>query len=147
MSLQINLAFRAILDAYQDVLNSTTGIDWAIFTYEGGTNDMEAQAPGSDGLEGLKEEFYDDRIQYALVRVIEPHSKVPNKKGLFYAHSGEVVRFLKEAHIVVSARNEVEADVAANVIMKKVKLSSVAKYSVQHEAARKFGALMILING
>ncbi|KAH8804030.1 hypothetical protein DL96DRAFT_747418 [Flagelloscypha sp. PMI_526] len=62
-SLQINLASRAILDTYQDVLNSTTGIDWAIFTYEGGTNDLKVQATGSDRLGGLGEEFYDGRIQ------------------------------------------------------------------------------------
>ena len=50
MSLQVNLSSREILQAYQDVLNSN-GIDWALFTYEKGTNDLKVQSTGSGGLE------------------------------------------------------------------------------------------------
>jgi len=60
MSLQVNLSSPDILTAYQDVLNSR-GIDWAIFTYEKGSNDLKVQATGSGGLEELEEEFSDGR--------------------------------------------------------------------------------------
>ena len=60
MSLQVNLSNRDILQAYQDVLNAR-GIDWALFTYEKGTNDLKVQSTGSDGLEELAEEFSDAR--------------------------------------------------------------------------------------
>jgi hypothetical protein len=60
MSLQINLSSREIANAYQDVVNGN-GIDWAIFTYEGGTNDLKVQGTGNGGLEELEEEFSDGR--------------------------------------------------------------------------------------
>lgn len=60
MSLQINLSSRDILEAYQKVLTSG-GINWAIFTYEGGTNDLKVQSTGDGGLDELEEEFYDGR--------------------------------------------------------------------------------------
>jgi drebrin-like protein len=60
MSLQINLASKDISKAYQDVLNSR-GIDWAIFTYDRGSNDLKVQATGDGGLDELQEEFNDGR--------------------------------------------------------------------------------------
>ena len=60
MSLQVNLSNRDLLQAYQDVLNAR-GIDWALFTYEKGTNDLKVQATGSGGLDELAEEFSDGR--------------------------------------------------------------------------------------
>jgi len=60
MSLQINLSSREIAQAYQDIVNGS-GINWAIFTYEGGTNDLKVQGTGDGGLEELEEEFSDGR--------------------------------------------------------------------------------------
>ena len=60
MSLQVNLSNRDILQAYQDVLNAR-GIDWAMLTYERGSNDLKVQSTGSGGLEELEEEFSDGR--------------------------------------------------------------------------------------
>lgn len=120
MSLQINLSSTDIKDAYLKVLNDQ-GIDWAIFTYEKGTNDLKVQATGDGGLEELEEEFSDGRIQYAFARVIDPNSQLPKfvqinwcgdgvpeaKKGLFHTHSSAVANFLRGTHVVISARNEV----------------------------------------
>jgi hypothetical protein len=60
MSLQVNLSSKEIGQAYQDVVNAS-GIDWAIFTYDKGTNDLKVQATGNGGLEELEEEFSDGR--------------------------------------------------------------------------------------
>lgn len=60
MSLQINLTGRDLAQAYQDVLNARD-IDWALFTYEKGTNDLKLQSTGDGGLEELEEEFSDGR--------------------------------------------------------------------------------------
>ena len=60
MSLQINLSSKEIYDAYHNVVDAN-GIDWAIFTYEKGSNDLKVQATGNGGLEELEEEFYDGR--------------------------------------------------------------------------------------
>ena len=60
MSLQVNLASADIAKAYQDVLNAN-GIDWCLFTYEKGSNDLKVQSTGDGGLEELEEEFSDAR--------------------------------------------------------------------------------------
>ncbi|KAF8634657.1 hypothetical protein AX15_000796 [Amanita polypyramis BW_CC] len=149
MSLQINLSSKALSDAYSDVLNSP-GINWAIFTYEKGTNDLKVQGKGNGGLEELQEEFSDGRIQYAFARVVDPNSKLPKfvqinwcgdgvpeaKKGLFHTHSSAVGRFLRGVHVVINARNEGDVDPA--IIMSRVEAASGAKYTAQKEAPRTF---------
>jgi len=64
MSLQINISSREIAEAYENVVNAR-GIDWALFTYEGGTNDLKVQSTGSGGLEELADEFRDGRCAMA----------------------------------------------------------------------------------
>lgn len=89
MSLQVNLSSKEINDAYQSVV-AGKGIDWVVFTYDKGTNDLKVQSTGDGGLEELQEEFSDGRsvisrlaaqpsspptprIQYALARVTDPN--------------------------------------------------------------------------
>lgn len=63
MSLQVNLSSRELTQAYQDVLNGR-GIDWALFAYEKGSNDLKVQSTGDGGLEELEEEFSDGRYGF-----------------------------------------------------------------------------------
>ena len=60
MSLQVNLSSRELLTAYQNVVNAN-GVDWALFTYDKGSNDLKVQSTGDGGLEELEEEFSDGR--------------------------------------------------------------------------------------
>jgi hypothetical protein len=60
MSLQVNLSSQDIKTAYQNVVNDA-GINWALFTYTGGSNDLKVQSTGDGGLEELEEEFSDGR--------------------------------------------------------------------------------------
>ncbi|EGO22678.1 hypothetical protein SERLADRAFT_357378, partial [Serpula lacrymans var. lacrymans S7.9] len=149
MSLQVNLSSKELGEAYQNVV-AGRGIDWAIFTYEKGSNDLKVQATGSGGLDELEEEFSDGRIQYAFARVTDPNSQLPKfvqinwcgdgvpeaKKGLFHTHSSAVARFLRGTHVVISARNE--SDVTPALIMSRVEGASGARYSAHKEQARKF---------
>ncbi|KAJ6624892.1 hypothetical protein B0H10DRAFT_2004715, partial [Mycena sp. CBHHK59/15] len=149
MSLQVNLSNRDINDAYLNVLNAR-GIDWAVFTYEGGTNDLKVQSTGDGGLEELEEEFSDGRMQYAFARVLDPNSNLPKfvqinwcgdgvpeqKKGLFHTHANAVASYLRGTHVVLNARNE--TDVTPALIMSRVEAASGAKYSAHKEQARKF---------
>ena len=66
MSLQVNLSSRDLTQAYEDVVNAR-GIDWAIFTYDKGSNDLKVQATGDGGLEELQEEFSDGRYVSLLI--------------------------------------------------------------------------------
>jgi len=85
MSLQVNLSSRDISTAYQSILNGTE-TDWALFTYEKGSNDLKVrvllitlchrptsikvQGTGSGGLEELAEEFSDGRCVGNLTKSV-----------------------------------------------------------------------------
>jgi drebrin-like protein len=56
MSHHVNLSSRELLTTYQNILNAN-GINWALFTYEGSSNDLKVQSTGDGGLEELEEEF------------------------------------------------------------------------------------------
>ena len=60
MSLGVRISGPGIQEAYQSVLNGQE-INWAILTYEKGTNDLKLQGTGDGGLEELEEEFSDGR--------------------------------------------------------------------------------------
>ena len=60
MSLQLNISSADILTAYQAVLNGEA-TNWALFTYDKGSNDLKLQSSGDGGLEELEEEFSDGR--------------------------------------------------------------------------------------
>ncbi|KAJ3539757.1 hypothetical protein NMY22_g4593 [Coprinellus aureogranulatus] len=137
MSLQVNISSKEIAEAYENVVNGN-GINWAIFTYAGASNDLKVQATGDGGLEELEEEFSDGR-QSQLPKLVQINwcgDGVPEvKKGLFHTHSKTVANFLRGTHVVINARNE--GDVTPEIIMKRVEAASGAKYSVQKEAPRK----------
>lgn len=60
MSRNINLSNSELDPAYRRVLNAQ-GIDWVLFTYEKGSNDLKVQSTGDGGLEQLEPEFSDGR--------------------------------------------------------------------------------------
>lgn len=94
------------------------------------------------------------------VSFIRRQNKLLSKTSLHLtsldSHADTVTRFLKGAHVVISARNEVrrytlirrqlsvliglstQADVSPEVIMARVNNASGSKYSVQKEAPRKY---------
>lgn len=65
MSLQVNLSSREISDAYQNVV-AGRDIDWVLYTYDKGGNDLKVQATGNGGLDELEEEFSDGRYGYIV---------------------------------------------------------------------------------
>ncbi|KAI9334504.1 hypothetical protein DFJ73DRAFT_852941 [Zopfochytrium polystomum] len=122
----------AVAAAHKAVLAATTD-SWALFTYEKNSNDLKVAATGDEGLEELQEEWDDNLVQFAFVRVIEPISKLPKflliswcgdgapieKKGLHNHHLNDVTRFFKGFHIHITALDD----------------STGAKYSVHNEKA------------
>lgn len=79
MSLQVGFSAHSkeLKSAYEQVIDVNSAVNWLIYTYDKGTNDLKVQATGEDGLEELSEEFIDGRIQYALARVKDPNTELP----------------------------------------------------------------------
>lgn len=69
MSLQLNISSKEILQTYQSIVNGDE-IDWALLTYDKGSNDLKLQSSGSGGLEELEEEFSDGRsVSYPFLSI------------------------------------------------------------------------------
>lgn len=83
----------------------------------------------------------DGRIQFALLKVMEPETKMPklvqinwagegvpeSRKGLFHSQAGQVAELFKGTHLTIQARSE--ADLDEDFIMKRVKAAGGSKYS------------------
>ncbi|KAH6578591.1 hypothetical protein BASA60_003557 [Batrachochytrium salamandrivorans] len=146
-SSQVNLSTHSaeIAAAYQSVLSAQDACNWAIFSYDKGSNDLKLFGSGDGGLDELRDEFEEGKIQYAFAKVIEPISELPKyvlvawcgdgvpvgKKGLFHYHVNDIIRHFKGFHVQINARAYDDVDPA--LIMKKVHDSSGAKYSINQK--------------
>ncbi|KAJ3267527.1 hypothetical protein HK104_005798, partial [Borealophlyctis nickersoniae] len=147
MATQVNFSTfsQQLTSSYQKVLSASDPTNWALYSYDKGGNDLKLVESGDGGLEELSQEFEESKIQYAFARVVEPISGLPKyvliawcgdgvpvaKKGLFHHHVNDVTRFFKGFHVQINARQEDDVDPEA--IMKKVRDSSGAKYSIHQE--------------
>ncbi|XP_032869930.1 drebrin-like protein isoform X10 [Amblyraja radiata] len=138
----------ALQAAYQDVLNDKTGTDWALFTYEGNSNDLRVAGTGDGGLEEMVEELSSGKVMYAFCRVKDPNSGLPKcvlinwtgegvkdaRKGLCANHVSTMGNFLKGAHVTINAR--ADEDVELDEIIGKVAKASGANYNFHKESSR-----------
>ncbi|XP_069773591.1 drebrin-like protein B isoform X2 [Narcine bancroftii] len=148
MAVNLSRNGAALQAAYRDVVNDKTATDWALFTYEGNSNDLRVAGTGDGGLEELVEELNSGKVMYAFCRVKDPNSGLPkcvlinwtgegvkdSRKGLCANHVSTVANFLKGAHVTINAR--ADQDVEPDVIIEKVAKASGANYSFHKESSR-----------
>ncbi|KAL0979413.1 hypothetical protein UPYG_G00184760 [Umbra pygmaea] len=139
----------ALTNAYKEVVDEKSNTNWALFTYEGNTNDIRLAEKGDGGLEELVEELNSGKIMYAFCRVQDPNSGLCKyvlinwtgegvkdaRKGICANHVSAMANFLKGAHVTINAR--AEEDVEPDAIMQKVAKASGANYSF-HKESNKF---------
>ncbi|KAG8441005.1 hypothetical protein GDO86_006659 [Hymenochirus boettgeri] len=145
MSVNLSKNGAALQAAYRDVVDEKTKTDWALFTYEGNSNDIRLAGTGDGGLEELVEELSSGKVMYAFCRVKDPNSGLPKyvlinwtgegvkdaRKGVCANHVSTMANFLKGAHVTVNAR--ADEDVEPDSIMEKVAKASGANYSFHKE--------------
>ncbi|KAF6085676.1 drebrin like [Phyllostomus discolor] len=99
----------ALQEAYQRVVTEKSPTDWALFTYEGNSNDIRVAGTGEGGLEEMVEELNSGKVMYAFCRVKDPNSGLPKfvlvnwtgegvndaRKGVCANHVSTVAGFLK----------------------------------------------------
>ncbi|KAM4575982.1 drebrin-like b isoform 5-T5 [Odontesthes bonariensis] len=136
--------------AFKEVVDEKCNTNWALFTYEGNSNDIRLAEKGDGGLEELVEELNSGKVMYAFCRVQDPNSGLPKyvlinwtgegvkdaRKGLCANHVSSIANFLKGAHVTINAR--ADEDVEPEVIMQKVAKASGANYSFHKEASSRF---------
>ncbi|XP_037006146.2 drebrin-like protein isoform X2 [Artibeus jamaicensis] len=138
----------ALQEAYQRVVTEKSPTDWALFTYEGNSNDIRVAGTGEGGLEEMVEELNSGKVMYAFCRVKDPNSGLPKfvlvnwtgegvndaRKGVCANHVSTMAGFLKGAHVTINAR--AEEDVEPECIMQKVARASGANYTFHRESGR-----------
>ncbi|XP_013909632.1 PREDICTED: drebrin-like protein [Thamnophis sirtalis] len=109
MALNLSRNGPALQEAYGRVVASGSRTDWALFTYEGNSNDLRVAGTGDGGLEEMVEELNSGKVMYAFCRVKDPNSGLPKyvlinwfgegvndvRKGACANHVSSVVNFLK----------------------------------------------------
>ncbi|XP_048195267.1 drebrin-like protein isoform X2 [Perognathus longimembris pacificus] len=137
----------ALQEAYVRVVTEKSPTDWALFTYEGNSNDIRVAGTGEGGLEELVEELNSGKVMYAFCRVRDPNSGLPKfvlinwtgegvndvRKGACANHVSTIANFLKGAHVTINAR--AEEDVEPECIMQKVAKASGSNYSFHRESS------------
>uniref|UniRef100_A0AAA9T7F2 Drebrin-like protein n=3 Tax=Bos TaxID=9903 RepID=A0AAA9T7F2_BOVIN len=148
MAVNLSRNGPALLEAYQQVVNEKSSTDWALFTYEGNSNDIRVAGTGEGGLEEMVEELNSGKVMYAFCRVKDPNSGLPKfvlinwtgegvndvRKGACANHVSTMAGFLKGAHVTINAR--AEEDVEPECIMQKVARASGANYTFHKESSR-----------
>ncbi|KAI2545687.1 drebrin like [Homo sapiens] len=99
----------ALQEAYVRVVTEKSPTDWALFTYEGNSNDIRVAGTGEGGLEEMVEELNSGKVMYAFCRVKDPNSGLPKfvlinwtgegvndvRKGACASHVSTMASFLK----------------------------------------------------
>ncbi|XP_032371662.1 drebrin-like b isoform X2 [Etheostoma spectabile] len=150
MAVNLSKNGPALTAAFKEVVDEKSNTNWALFTYEGNSNDIRLAEKGDGGLEELVEELNSGKVMYAFCRVQDPNSGLPKyvlinwtgegvkdaRKGICANHVSSMANFLKGAHVTINARGD--EDVEPEVIMQKVAKASGANYSFHKEAPSRF---------
>ncbi|KAM9062394.1 drebrin-like protein [Sarcophilus harrisii] len=148
MAVNLSRNGPALQEAYRQVVTEKSPTDWALFTYEGNSNDIRVAGTGEGGLEEMVEELNSGKVMYAFCRVKDPNSGLPKfvlvnwtgegvndvRKGACANHVSTMANFLKGAHVTINAR--AEEDVEPESIMQKVAKASGANYNFHKESSR-----------
>ncbi|XP_049777311.1 drebrin-like protein [Schistocerca cancellata] len=146
MALNLTKHRNSLLEAWKDVLDEKSDTNWALFGYEGQTNDLKVVSKGAGGIEEMTEDLNSGKIMYAFCRVQDPKTSLPKcvlinwqgegaplgRKGTCANHVRDVAAFFKGAHVTMNARNEEEVD--PQLIIEKVAKSTGSAYSFKERA-------------
>jgi len=146
MSVNLSKNGTELSAAYAEVLDGKSNTNWALFTYEGNTNDIRVAGKGDGGLEEMAEELNSGKVMYAFCRILDENCGVPKyvlinwfgegvkevRKGTCANHVRSMANFLRGAHVTINARSEDDAD--PEEIRQTVAKAAGVNYSIHKEA-------------
>lgn len=124
MAINLDRHREALLAAWKDVLDEKTETNWALFGYDGLSNDLKFVSKGDGGLMELIDDFNSGKIQYAFLKVDIPNGSISKyvlinwqgegaptvRKGTCANHIKHVAQFFTGFHMTMHARTEDDLD-------------------------------------
>ncbi|KOX78201.1 Drebrin-like protein [Melipona quadrifasciata] len=140
MSINLTKNKDALVAAWHSVVDDKSSTNWALFGYEGQTNNLKVVGTGNGGLEEMIDRLNSSHIMYAFCRVIDTKTSLPKcllinwqgegapivRKGTCANHIRDIEKLLKGAHITITARSE--DDVEVDSIMEKLARATASAY-------------------
>ncbi|KAM9311180.1 LOW QUALITY PROTEIN: drebrin [Gastrophryne carolinensis] len=123
-----SISFKAhrlqLLAAYQEVIQEENAIDWALYTYEDGSDNLMLATSGGGGLPDLSSHFENQKVMYGFCSVKEPHAMlaryvlinwvgedVPDaRKCACASHVAQVADFFQGVDVIVNASSVEDID-------------------------------------
>ncbi|CAB3259617.1 unnamed protein product [Arctia plantaginis] len=124
MAINLDKHKEALIAAWKDVLDEKSETNWALFGYDGMTNDLKFVSKGDGGLMELIDDFNSGKIQYAFLKVDVPTGSISKyvlinwqgegaptvRKGTCANHVKHVSNFFHGHHLTMHARTEDDLD-------------------------------------
>ncbi|XP_072947574.1 drebrin-like protein [Epargyreus clarus] len=134
MALNLDKHKEALIAAWKDVLDEKSDTNWALFGYDGLTNDLKFVSKGDGGLIELIDDLNSGKIQYAFLKLDIPNGSISKyvlinwqgegaptvRKGTCANHVKHVAQMFPGFHMTMHARTEDDLD-------EKVLLDKLAK--------------------
>ncbi|XP_012255674.1 drebrin-like protein [Athalia rosae] len=153
MSVNLTKNKDSLVAAWRSVVDDKSSTDWAVFSYEGQSNDLKVVATGDGGLEEMIEELNSGKIMYAFCRVIDKKTSLPKcvlinwqgegapivRKGTCANHIRDIEKLLKGAHVTVNARTDEEVEV--DLIMDKLARATGSSYKFNEPRGENGGQI------
>jgi len=141
MTLGLKKFENELKNARQSVIDDKDPTDWALFGYDGQSNDLNIILTGQYGLDELQQEFNPGKVLYAFAKVLNPKSNLPcfitiswvgegsslNRKSSSPNHSIEFQKFFKYSSLNINAR--LEEEVEPDAILDKIRKSSTTEFN------------------
>ncbi|CAL8362358.1 unnamed protein product [Lota lota] len=117
----------ALLTAYQDVIDEASDTDWALYSYDGDSDDLTLASSGGGGLLNIAGAFESSRVMYGFCSVKDAASALPRyvlinwvgedvpdaRKCACASHVATVAEFFQGVNVIVNASNMEDIDPSA----------------------------------
>uniref|UniRef100_A0A8C9RP38 Drebrin n=1 Tax=Scleropages formosus TaxID=113540 RepID=A0A8C9RP38_SCLFO len=127
MAVNLSKNRLSLLTAYQDVISETSDTDWALYTYEGDSNDLTLAASGEGGLQEVSATFDSSCIMYGFCSLKEPTATLPRyvlinwvgedvpdaRKCACASHVATIAEFFQGVSVIINASSVDDIDPAA----------------------------------
>ncbi|XP_076835450.1 drebrin isoform X2 [Brachyhypopomus gauderio] len=127
MAVNLSKNRLALLTAYQDVIDETSAVDWALYTYEDDSNDLTLASTGDGGLAEITVTFDNSSIMYGFCSLKEPLAALPRyilinwvgedvpdaRKCACASHVATIAEFFQGVDVIINASSVDDIDPSA----------------------------------